>query len=107
VCVCARARARVWARARPFATVMLDGGQYLQRGKNSPYQSVMLCSNKQRNGAQLGAAFNNFGVFEFHSYWPSFVCVDSCNGRCECVVTVVWSNAQSTAHTVKDHKILD
>jgi len=52
-----RACVRACARAGTClpATVMLDSGQYLQRGKNSPYQSVMLCSNKQRNGAQLGA----------------------------------------------------
>ena len=53
--MCVRACAGVRACVGVCVTVMLDGGQNLQRGKNSPYQSVMLCSNKQRNGAQLGA----------------------------------------------------
>jgi len=37
-----------------WMTVMLDGGQNLQSSKNSPCQTVMLWSNKSRNGAQLG-----------------------------------------------------
>jgi hypothetical protein len=66
------------------------------------YGWLMVRSNKWRNGAQLG--IGHVTAFEHGRFWLPFVCMDICNEGCECVVTVVWSNPQSTVHTVKGQK---
>jgi hypothetical protein len=80
-----------------WMTVILDTGLNLQRSKNSSYQSssAMLKQVKKWSTSWC-MTFNILRISEFHSYYPSFVCVDSFKERCECVITVLWSSTQST-----------